>query len=92
VVVTLCDVVRSGCFHLHQVLCGLHSYILRRGTGRPDGRDVYGVASRAFFTDVFGEGTQLSRRRMVTDCPNGRAGGGLLLSLFYSFVREGRVT
>jgi len=28
------------------------------------------------FTDVFGEGTQVSRRHMVTYCPNVGAGGG----------------
>jgi len=61
---------------LASVLRGLLSYILQTGTGRTDGRDVYGVASRVFFTHVFGEGTQLSRWRMVTYCPNVRAGGG----------------
>jgi len=41
-----------------------------------DGRDVYGVATRVCFTDVVGEGTQLSRRRMVNYWPNVGAGGG----------------
>ncbi|PUU72250.1 hypothetical protein B9Z19DRAFT_1138404 [Tuber borchii] len=43
--VTLCDVVRFGCFHLHMVEEDHLSYILRTGTGRTDGRDVFGVAS-----------------------------------------------
>jgi len=34
------------------------------------GRDVYSVASRVFFTHVFGEGRQLPRRPIVTYCPN----------------------
>ena len=76
VVITLCDDVRSRCFHLHQVLWGLLSHILRWGTGRTDGCDVYGVVSRLVSTYVFGEGTELSWRPMVTYCPNVGAGGG----------------
>ena len=64
------------------------SYILGTGTGRTDGRNVYGVASRVFFTDVFGEGTQLSRRRMVTYCPNVRHEGGVAKSFLVVRARR----
>jgi len=55
---------------LASLLLGLLSYILGTGTGRTDGHDVYSVASRVFFTLVFGEGMQLPRQPMVTYCPN----------------------
>jgi len=41
--VTLCDIDRSGSNNLHKLAKGLPSYILRTGSGRTDGRDVYGV-------------------------------------------------
>ena len=91
-VVTQCDVVRLGCFHLHQVLWGPLSYILPTRTGWTDGRDIYGVASRVLFSYVFGVGTELPPGRIVTYCPKVGAGGGVLLSLFWRFVRECRVT
>ena len=78
--VTLCAVVRFTCFHLHKVPGGLPSYILRTGSGRTDGRDVYGVISCVPFVVVFGVGTQLPRRPVMTRRPNAGAGGGCYLS------------
>jgi len=48
--VTLCDVDRFGSNHLHRLAKGLPSYILRTGSGRRDGRNVYGVTRRASMT------------------------------------------
>ena len=48
--VTLYDVDRLGSNHLHKLAKGLSSYILRTGSGRTDGRDVYGVTRRAPMT------------------------------------------
>jgi len=48
--VTLCDVDRFGSNHLHKLAKGFPSYILRTGSGRTDGRDVYGVTRRAPMT------------------------------------------
>jgi len=45
--VALCDVDRSGLNSFHKLAKGLPSYILRTGSGRTDGRDVYGVARRS---------------------------------------------
>ena len=74
--VTLCASVRFTCFHLHEVSEGLPSYILRTGSGRTDGRDVYGVMRWVPRIVVFGEGTQLPSRSVVTRRPNAGAGGG----------------
>jgi len=41
-----------------------------------DGRDVYSIMTRLFFTHVFAQGTQGFWQRMVTYRPNVRAGGG----------------
>ena len=56
------------------------------------GRDVYGVTSRVLLMSDLGEGTQLSRRRLVSYGSNVGAGRGCCLSLFWRFVRLGRVT
>jgi len=48
--VTLCDVNRFGSNYLHKLGKGLPSYILRTGSGRRDGRDVYRVTRRALMT------------------------------------------
>jgi len=48
--ITLCDVDRFGLNHLHKLAKGLPSYILRTGSGRTDGRNVYGVMRRAPIT------------------------------------------
>ena len=48
--VTLCDIYRFGSNHLHVLAKGLPSYILRTGSGRMDGRDVYRVTRRAPMT------------------------------------------
>ena len=48
--VTLCDVDRFGSNHLHKPAKGLPSYTLRTGSGRTDGRDVYGVTRRVLMT------------------------------------------
>jgi len=45
--VTLCDIHRFGSNHLHKLAKGLPSYILRTGSGRTDGRDVYRAMMRA---------------------------------------------
>jgi len=55
---------------------GLPSYILRTGSGRTDGRDVYGVIRRVPSIVVFGVGTQLPRQPVMTRRPNAGAGGG----------------
>jgi len=77
--VTLCAVVRFTCLHLHKVPKGLPSYILRTGSGRTDGRDVYGVIRCAPLIVVFGVGTQLPRQPVMTHRPNAGAGGGCYL-------------
>ena len=48
--VTLCDVGRFSSNHLHKLAKGLSSYILRTGSGRTDGRDVYRVTRRVPMT------------------------------------------
>ena len=48
--VALFDVDRSGSSHLHQLAQGLPSYILRTGSRRTDGRDIYGVTRRVLMT------------------------------------------
>jgi len=53
-----------------------------------DGRDVYGVTSRVLFPHLFGEETQLPRRRMVTYCPNFGAGGGCCYVFFRGLCTE----
>jgi len=58
---------------------GLSSYILRTGSGQRDGRDVYGVIRGVPLIVVFGVGTQLPRRSVMTHRPNARAGGGCYL-------------
>ena len=74
--VTLCPSIRFTCFHLHKVPEGRPSYILRTGSGRTDGCDVYGVISWIPIIVVFGEGTQLPTCPVVTRRPNAEAGGG----------------
>jgi len=67
--------VRPTCFHLHKVPGGPPSYILRTGSSRTDGRDVYGVIRCVPLILVFGVGTQLPRRLVITRRPNTGAGG-----------------
>jgi len=85
--VTLCAVVRFTWFHLHKVPEGLPAYILRTGSGRTDGRDLYGVIRCVALMVVFGVGTQLPRRPVMTGCPNAGAAVGCYLfpSKFVSF-------
>ena len=71
--VTLCASLRFTCFHLHKVSEGLPSYTLRRGSSRTVGRDVYGVIRWVPMIVVFGEGTQLPSRPVVTRRPNAGA-------------------
>jgi len=89
--VTSCAIVRFTWFHLHKVPEGLPSYILRTGSGRPDGRDVYGVIKYVLLIVVFGVGTQLPRRPVMTRRPNAWAGGGVLSFSSEVHVRQGRV-
>jgi len=49
------------------------------GCGGADGRDVYGVIGCVAMTVVFGVGTQLPTRPVMTRRPNARAGGGCYL-------------
>ena len=51
--VTLCPGVWSTGLHLHKVLRGHPSYILRTQSGQMDGRDVYGVIFFIFFFHFF---------------------------------------
>jgi len=74
--VTLCAVLRFTCFHLHKVPEGLPSHIPRTGSGRTDGRDVYGVIRWVPSIVVLGVGTQLPRRPVMTRRPNAGAGAG----------------
>jgi len=67
------------CLHLDKVPEGLPSYILRTGSGRTDGRDVYGVIRCVPLMVVFGVGTQRLRRPVMTHRPNAGAGGGCYL-------------
>jgi len=71
--------VRFTYFHLHKVPEGVPSYILRTGPGRTDGRDIYGVIRCVPLIVVFGVGTQLPRRPVMTRRPNAGAGGGCYL-------------
>ena len=77
--VTLYAVARFTCLYLHKVPGGLPSYILRTGSGRTDGRDVLGVITCVPLMVVFGVGTQLPRRPVMTRRPNAGAGGGCYL-------------
>jgi len=77
--VTLCAVARFTSFHLHKVSRGLASYIPRTGSGRTDGRDVYVSVSCVLLIVVFGVGTQLPRRQVMTHRPKAGAGGGCYL-------------
>ena len=45
-----------------------------------DGRDVYGVTRRVPLRSALGEGTQLSRRRLVTYSSNVGLEGGVALT------------
>ena len=67
---------------LWEVLWHLLSYILRTGSGQTDGRDVYGVTSRVLLMADLGEGTQLSRRPLMTYGSNVGAGEGCCIWLF----------
>jgi len=64
---------------LHKVSKGLPSYILRTGSSRMDGRDVYGVIRCVPSIVVFGVGTLLPRRPVMSRRPNAGAGGGCCL-------------
>jgi len=74
--VTLCAVARSTCLNLHLVPEGPLPYIHRTGSGRTDGRDVYGAIGCDPQTVVLGVGTQLPRRLVMTPRPISLAGGG----------------
>jgi len=76
---TLCAVVRFSSFNLPKVPGGLPSYIVRTGSGRTDGRDVYGVIGCVSLIVVFGVGTQLPRPPVMTRRPNAGAGVGCYL-------------
>jgi len=65
--------------HLHKVPEGLSSYILPTGSSRTDRRDVYGVITCVPLILVFGVGTQLPRRPLMTCHSNTGAGGGCYL-------------
>jgi len=77
--VTLCAVVRIACLELHKVPGDLAPYMLRTGSGRMDGRDLYGLIRCVPLVAVLGIGTQLPRRPVMTLCPNAGAGGGCYL-------------
>jgi len=64
---------------MHKVPGGLPSYIRQTGSGRTDGRDVYGVIRCVPLIVVFGVGTQLPRRPVMTRRPNAGAGVGCYL-------------
>jgi len=75
--VALCDIDRFGSSHLHKLAKGLPPYILRKGSRRTDGRDVYGATRRALMT------TSLVRGRNY--------GGVCRCSAVPMLVREGGV-
>jgi len=77
--VTLWAAVWFTCLHLHKVAKGLSSYIRRTGSGRTDSRDIYGVVRCVPMIVVFGVGTYLPRRPVMTRCPNAGAGKGCYL-------------
>ena len=64
---------------MHKVSEGLPSCILPTGSGRMDGRDVYGVIRCFPLIVVFGVGTQLPRGLVMTRSSNAGAGGGCYL-------------
>jgi len=57
--VTLHDGDRFGSNYLHRPAKGLLSYILRKGSGRMDSRDIYTSYKNSSKYHVFGEGTRL---------------------------------
>ena len=57
-----------------------------------DGCDVYSVTSRVSLIAVLGEGTQLSRRRLMTYGSNVGARGGCCCDYFGGSCAKGRVT
>jgi len=71
--------VRFTCLHLHNVPEGLPAYTLRTGLSWTDGRNVYGVIRCVPLIVVFGVGTQLPRRPVMTGHPNAGAGRGCYL-------------
>jgi len=73
---------------MHKVLEGLPPYMLRTGPRRRNGRDVYGVIRCVPFIVVFGVGTQLPRRPMMTGRPNAGAGGACYV--FHSMFVPGK--
>jgi len=60
---------------MHRVPGGRTSYIVRTGSGRTDGRDIYGVIRCVPLIVVFGIGTLLPRRPVMTRRPNAGAAG-----------------
>ena len=69
---------------------GISVYTLLSGSGRTDGRSVYGVIRCVPILVVFGVGTQLGRWPVMTHCPKARAGGGsYLFSSRFVHVRVG---
>jgi len=62
--------------------------MLRTGTARTVGCDVYGVASRVCFTDVFVRGRNFPGDVWQPTVPTSGLEGGVAKR----FVREGRVT
>jgi len=77
--VPLCAVVRSICPHLHKVPGGPLRYILRTEPSQTDGHDASRVIRCVAMIVVFGIGTQLPRRPVMTPRPKAGAGGGCYL-------------
>jgi len=77
--VTLCAVARFTSFHLHKVPGGDASYILRTGSDRTHGGDIYRVIRCVPSIVSIGVGTPLPRRPVMTRRPNAGAGGGCYL-------------
>jgi len=62
-------------FYLHIVPGGLPSYILRTGSGRTVGGDVYSIIKCFLLIVVFGVGKQLLRQPVITRRSNAGAAG-----------------
>ena len=87
--VTLCNIDQFGSNHLHRLARGLHSYILRTGTGRTDGRNVYGVTVRVPMTLSLVKGRNYEAVCRQNAVPTPGPGGVLAHHLQLQMIKVG---